>query len=306
MNSSVKWLKITVSCPAEAAEAVSDLIWVLSGVGVEIRPLAGQTANSITGFFSLGETADREQPASAVSQWMERLSADLSRLYGLYNLDPPVLTTEIIDDRDWATSWQQFFSAFEIIPGLVIKPSWEEGTYEDRKVITMDPGMAFGTGQHASTRLALSFLASCFTSPAGGSPKKMLDVGTGTGILAMAAALFGADQVMAIDHDPEAVRIAMHNVRTNRLDWNIGVSDRPLTEVQGRYDLICANIVHDVLVEMAPDLKRLLDENGRLVLSGILRGKQERHLEEVFAANNLKLVCTDHEEEWVAMYLTSS
>jgi len=306
MKSSVKWLKITVSCPSDATEAVSDLVWVLSGVGVEIRPLPGQTADSITGFFGLGEAAAGEQPATAGSEWMERLSGELKRLYGLYGLDPPALTAEIIDDQDWATSWQQFFSAFEIIPGLVIKPSWEEGTCEGRRVITMDPGMAFGTGQHASTRLALSFLASFFTNPAGGSPKRVLDVGTGTGILAMAAALFGADQVMAIDNDPEAVRIALHNVRANRLDWNIGVSDRPLAEVQGRYDLICANIVHDVLVEMAPDLKRLLGENGRLVLSGILRGKQERHLEKVFAANNLKLVCTDHEEEWVAMYLTSA
>lgn len=304
MSSPGKWLKVSVSCPTEATEAISDLIGVLSGVGVEIRPLPGLELESITGFFALAGGDDGQQSAAAPSEWLERLSPELNRLFDLYGLDPPPLTTEIIDDQDWATSWRQFFSAFEIIPGLVIKPSWDEQTtLHGRRVITMDPGMAFGTGQHASTRLALTLLASCFTDPAGGCPQKVLDVGTGTGILAMAAALFGADRVLAIDNDPEAVRVAIDNVRANRLDWIIGVSDRPLTEVQGRFDLICANIVHDVLADMAPDLRRLLDENGRLVLSGILRGEQERHLEQVFSARNMRLIRTDHDGEWAAMLL---
>lgn len=305
MNASARWLKITVACPEAATEAVSDLIGVLSGVGVDIRPLPGRSASLITGFFALEDAAAGEGPAPAAAQWLERLIPEINGLFELYGLPPPSPNTEIIDDQDWATSWRQFFSAFEIIPGLVIKPSWEEDRpHEGRRVITMDPGMAFGTGQHASTRLALALMASCFTGPAGDAPKKVLDVGTGTGILAMAAAIFGADRVMAVDNDPEAVRIAMHNAGINRLDRTVDVSARPLAELQGSYDLICANIVHDVLVEMAPELRRLLKKYGRVVLSGILRGEQERHLEKVFRANKMHLVSAAHEGEWAAMLLT--
>ncbi|MGW8161800.1 MAG: 50S ribosomal protein L11 methyltransferase, partial [Desulfobulbales bacterium] len=246
MNSSTKWLKITFTSPENITEAISDLIGVLSGVGVEIRPHPDQTTNSITGFFALEDATSEEKRESAATRCLQQITPELNKFFALYNLPRPSLTTEIIDDQDWATSWQHFFSAFEIIPGLVIKPSWEEyKNAEGKHVVTMDPGMAFGTGQHASTRLALSFIASCFNNPDGSRPKKVLDVGTGTGILAMAAAMFGADQVMAIDNDPEAVKIALHNVRLNHLDWNIGVTDRPLSELHGSFDLICANIVHD-------------------------------------------------------------
>jgi ribosomal protein L11 methyltransferase len=306
MNSSARWLKITFPCPEAAVEAVSDLIGVMSGVGVDIRPLPGQDAGSITGFFALGEAAEGEELDRAAARWLERLRPELDELFALYGLSPPSPCTEIIDDQDWATSWRQFFSAFEIIPGLVIKPSWEEESAgEGRRVITMDPGMAFGTGQHASTRLALSLMASCFDGAAGGGPKKVLDVGTGTGILAMAAAAFGAGKVTALDNDPEAVRVARHNVRSNNLDRAVDVSARPPGELEGPFDLICANIVHDVLVEMAPDLRRLLDRNGRIVLSGILQGEQERHLEKVCRANSMHLLSAVHDGEWTAMLLAA-
>jgi len=202
MNTTARWLKITVACPAAATEAVSDLIGLLSGVGVDIRPLPDQGVNAITGFFALESEA-------AADEWLKRVIPELNRLYGLYDLPPPSPNTEIIDDQDWATSWRQFFSAFEVIPGLVIKPSWEDDRPgENRRVIIMDPGMAFGTGQHASTRMALSLIAACFRNPTGSPPKTVLDVGTGTGILAMAAAVFGAERVTAVDNDPEAVGIA--------------------------------------------------------------------------------------------------
>ncbi|MDD3620598.1 MAG: 50S ribosomal protein L11 methyltransferase, partial [Desulfobulbaceae bacterium] len=285
---------------AAATEAVSDLIGALSGVGVDIRPLPGQNVNAVTGFFALENDA-------AADEWLKRLIPELNRLYGLYDLPSPSPDTEIIDDQDWATSWRQFFSAFEVIPGLVIKPSWEDDRPgEDRRVITMDPGMAFGTGQHASTMLALSLIASCFRSPAGGPPKTVLDVGTGTGILAMAAAVFGAARVTAVDNDPEAVGIAADNIRANGLDGTIEVSGRSLSDLSGPYDLICANIVHDVLAAMAPEIGRLLGRNGRVVLSGILRDGQEQHLARLYGANGMKTLSVEYQGEWAAMLLAGA
>ncbi len=303
MKNLTKWLRLRCSCPEKITEAVSDLIGVLSGVGVEIRPLPDLEKNRITGFFALEETENDQALESASNAVRERVTFELEKLYAVYNLLLTDLETEIINDEDWATSWQKFFTPFEIIPGLVIKPSWEEyDASPGQKVITMDPGMAFGTGQHATTRLALNLISFCFTD--GNTPRTMLDVGTGTGILAMAGAVFGADRIMAIDNDPEAVEVARRNIRANYMDWNIGVSDRPLAQAEGPFDLICANIVHDVLVEMAPDLERLTSPGGRLILSGILRGRQEKNIGRVFGNHKMQLLRNKHEEEWAGLLLT--
>ncbi len=209
-----------------------------------------------------------------------------------------------MEDEDWSTSWQQFFKPFAIIPGLVIKPSWE--SYEpkpDEQVIEMDPGMAFGTGQHASTRLALGLIHDCFQK---NPPKNVLDVGTGTGILAMAAVLFGAEQVVAIDNDLEAVRVATENIANNNLQYKINTSATELADIRGSFGLICANIVHDVLVDMAPAISRLLSPGGRLVMAGILRGNQEKSISNIYRQLNINLLTTAYEDEWASLLLTAA
>ncbi|HER62909.1 MAG TPA: 50S ribosomal protein L11 methyltransferase [Desulfobacteraceae bacterium] len=302
MKSAKKWLTVTVTCPEKLTEAVADQMGVMSGVGVEIRPLPSSDKQAITGFFALDGTAGSIEQEAA--ETLTATTRELEKLFAIYNLILHEPVTAIIDDQDWATSWQKFFSPVEIIPGLVIRPSWEEYAPDaNQYVITMDPGMAFGTGQHASTRLALMLIASCFDTDHNRKPRRVLDIGTGTGILAMAAAAYGADQIMAIDNDPEAVTVAEHNVLVNHFDWNIGVSTRPLKELEGPYDLICANIVHDVLIDMAPRIKRLAENNSHIILSGILNGEQEKNIEEVFQENSMRLIRTEHQEEWAALLL---
>jgi ribosomal protein L11 methyltransferase len=303
-KSSKKWLTVTVTCPEKIVEAVADQIGVMSGVGVEIQPVDSSDKQTITGFFDLGEDVSAGDLDKAAGDTLLEVTRELEKLFAIYNLILHEPETKIINDQDWATSWRQFFSTMEIIPGLVIKPSWEEYTPDaNQHVIKMDPGMAFGTGQHASTKLALTLLASCFDTAHSNKPSRILDVGTGTGILAMAAAAYGADQIMAIDNDPEAVTVAEHNVHANHFDWNIGVSTRPLEDLEGPYDLICANIVHDVLVDMTSIIKRLAEHNCHIILSGILNGEQEKNIEHVYRENGMSLVRVEHEEEWTAMLL---
>ncbi len=303
-NSTKKWLTITVTCPEKIVEAAADQMGVMSGAGVNIEPVNSSGKQNITGFFPLGENSSDGDLDKEAKVTLHEVTGELEKLFAIYNHILHEPTTEVIDDKDWATSWQQYFSTMEIIPGLVIKPSWEEYTPDaGQHVIKMDPGMAFGTGQHASTKLALMLLASCFDTDHASKPRKALDIGTGTGILAMAAAVYGADQVMAIDNDPEAVAVADQNVLANHFDWNVGVSNRPLDELDGPYDLICANIVHDVLVDMAPIIKRLAYANCHIVLAGILKGKQEKNIEQVYRENGMTLIRSEHEEEWAAMLL---
>ncbi|WP_417910210.1 50S ribosomal protein L11 methyltransferase [Candidatus Electronema sp. PJ] len=287
------WLKTSLVCPEMLLEAVTDLLGVLSGSAVEQSPTQGGQS-TVSGFFHY--TTDAEQEAAR-----SRLEQELAELFAAYNLPAPPVQYAVLADEDWATSWKQFFTPFAIAPGLVIKPSWESYTPKPgEQVLEIDPGMAFGTGQHASTKLALGLVQSCLRN---GPLERVLDVGTGTGILAMAAALFGAKVITAIDNDPEAVQAAAENIALNGLEHQIAVAVTPLSELHGSFNLICANILHDVLVELAPALVARLVPQGQLVLAGLLRGEQEESIVSVYGQLGLTLQQAVYEEDWVALLL---
>ena len=291
-----KWLKMSLSCPETVLEPAADLVGILSGSGVDQTPVV-DGKSMITGFFRLNQGRTRDQILSEVNE-------EIGELFKLYALTPPEPVCSFMDDEDWATSWQQFFKPFAIIPGLIIKPGWEEYDCQPgEKVIEIDPGMAFGTGQHASTRMALEFIHDCFQET---PPETVLDVGTGTGILAMAAALFGAKEAAAIDNDPVAVQIATDNIADNNLSRIIKTSATDLADITGSFDLICANIIHDVLVDMASDIARLLAPGGRLVLAGILSGEQEANIIAVYQEQNITLIQASHEDEWASLLLMAA
>jgi len=289
-----RWLKISLQVPLMLAESVSDLMAVLSGSGVEISP---ETAEGIriSGFFPCTDDMNPDAEITRVVQ------GKMEDLFDLYGRSVPALSVEIFDDQDWATSWKRFFTPVEIVSGLVIKPSWEEyPAREGERVIEMDPGQAFGTGQHASTRMALSLLTrSLARHPA----DRMLDVGTGTGILAIAAALYDVRRVVAIDNDPEAVRVAEENSVNNKVSGAVMVSGMDIADVRGKFSMIAANIVHDVLVSMAPHLQKLLAPAGRVVLAGILKGEQEENCIQMYEGLGLQVIDAMHEEEWAALLL---
>lgn len=291
---SSQWLKTTLSCPEIALEAVTDLIGVLSGSAVEQSPVIKDGLSQVSGFFTFASETEREDA-------LRRLELELGELLTVYGLPAPQISCSVLADEDWATSWQQYFTPFAIVPGLIIKPSWESYTAKPgEQVLEMDPGMAFGTGQHASTKLALSLIQSCCHTAL---PKRMLDVGTGTGILAMAAALFGVREVLAIDNDPEAVAVAAENIACNGLAAWITASAVPLEQIGGQFDVICANILHDVLAELAPALVRRLTTKGQIVLSGLLCGSQEESILRIYGEQGLRLRQAVYEGEWVALLL---
>jgi ribosomal protein L11 methyltransferase len=293
------WLKTSLDCPEMTLEAVVDLLDVLSGSAVEQTPVKNGRS-VVNSFFHL----DSEDSEAEQDDILKRLEQELNDLFALYELEPPKPKCSLMADEDWATSWQQFFTPFAIIPGLVIKPSWEKYVpATDEQVIELDPGMAFGTGQHASTKLALGLIRSCFDSKDSRGVDSVLDIGTGTGILAMGAVLFGAEQVIAIDNDPEAVRVAGENIIHNTLEGKITVSGDGLDDLTGSFDLVCANIIHDVLVDMAPAIADLVSEKGAVVLAGILQGEQEENIIRLYEALGLTLQEARYEDEWVSLFL---
>lgn len=308
------WQKISVQVDPLMTEAVAAYLTDLTGSGLEIEaPEIGlqDSASSlspeqITAYLPVAPEEGSERTAA---EKIEELKLFLSNICHVFPASPaPILKTEIIQEEDWGRKWKSFFTAFQITKSLTIKPSWEndaepQSTKGSRKfVLEMDPGLAFGTGHHASTQLALQLLDELILQQrvwAG----TILDVGTGSGILAMACVLFGAKKALAIDNDPDAVETARQNIVKNRLANSITVSSEKLPSLKGSFDLIVANITHDILTELSTELARLLKPKGFLVLSGILKGSQEESIRNVYEEEGLHYLKSLAKEEWAALLL---
>lgn len=204
-----------------------------------------------------------------------------------------------VRQEDWAEGWKQHFSAVRIGRHLVVKPTWEEfSALPGDVVVELDPGMAFGTGTHGTTRLCLEALAALFDGPS--PPQRVLDVGTGSGILAIAAAALGARRTLACDIDAEACRIAGENAALNGVDDRIEITLEPLSALAGEFDLVLANILAEENIRLANELVNHVAPGGALILSGILLEK-EALVAEAFAAFALDGPEITRREEWTCL-----
>ena len=292
-----KCLQVTVVADPVLIEPVSDFLMGVLDAGVEAAAIDEHDYGAINGYI---QTPDMD--SAEMQRVLDQLSGYLIELADIFKVSAPRLTSKILEDEDWGKRWKEYFTPFAIIPGLVIVPTWEEyAPKADEAVITMDPGMAFGTGHHATTALSLEFL---HESLAGTSGKRLLDVGTGTGILAMAGLLFNAIQARATDNDPEAVKAAQKNATFNGMQEKMDVSLTSLSEIADTYEVVVANIVHDVLVSMADDLIRLTAEGGYLIVSGLLAEVQVDNIRKVFSEKGLSFAGKKVRDEWAAIRFT--
>ena len=192
-------------------------------------------------------------------------------------LTDPKLETVGVNEEDWANSWKAYYKPLKIGSRLVIVPAWEKyEAAEGELIVRMDPGMAFGTGTHETTRLVIQMLEK-YTKPG----CRMLDVGTGSGILAICASRLGAAECRAYDIDPMAVRVANENIKDSGLS-NITCEVSDLLRQADRskpYDLICANIVADIIIRMTPDVAPFMHENTVLLASGIIAERAQDVIE---------------------------
>jgi len=290
----MKWIELSVETHAEAVDAVAEVFRRHETGGVAIEQpvdsgLEGEETPVFTGLPvvkaylpATPETANRER----------RIQEELWHLQA-FDLSPvgPVRRREI-DEEDWANAWKEHFHPLKI-GRVVIKPSWcEWNAATDEIVVELDPGMAFGTGLHPTTRLTLAALTDRVRPE-----MRVLDLGTGSGILAIAAGLMGA-RVTALDISEVAVDVAQRNVTINHLQERVTVRRGSIDVIRGRkYDLVLANITASVLVDLAPDLSGVLQARAQLLASGIIEERADavRH---AFRAAGLSLEQQARDEDW--------
>lgn len=301
MNSS--WVEIACDVPEERSDVVADFMTHLTGNGVCVDNLQVDA-------FSTSEIPDSVRVVvkaymSADSDYKSKVLELKIFLNELTERHPGDMfcapTTSDVNSEDWSSSWKVHFKPLRVGKRLLIVPTWEDVIkLPDDLVMRIDPGMAFGTGGHETTRLCLELLESVMDDGALLAQPSLLDLGTGSGILAMAASLLGCGRILALDIDPEAVAVARENIALNNLSDCIESGTTPLESLLEKYDIILANILAEELVRLSPYLASRLKLGGALILSGILAEK-EQLVREGFAPLPIKFCQTNTDGEWVAM-----
>ena len=290
-------IKITIETEAQLEDALSDYLIGMFEAAVEFEVAENKTGETVLHGFLQKELASNTE----LEQLAEQIRGYGAELATIFTCSAPRISVSLLENQDWSEKWKTHFKPFAIIPGLVIAPTWEPySAIDSEQVIVMDPGMAFGTGHHATTRLCLEFLRDIEFASMDGT---VLDVGTGTGILGMAALLFGASRVVAIDNDEEAVKAARSNAGLNKLSDRLEVSDCTLSAIKQSYQVVVANIVHDVLLDLSDELARVTVENGFLILSGLICGDQSTSIRSCFEKKGFRLVEQKLEDQWCALKL---
>lgn len=300
MNAPKRWLELSVHAHQEAAETVAALLhkWGEGGVAIlqeHAQESVDHDPHPVGAWLTLNTYLPED---AALDARREGLTRDLWHLQAFHGDLVGELTSTWVAEEDWANAWKQFYTVLHVGQRLVIKPRWQDyAAAPDEVVITLDPGMAFGTGTHPTTQLCLAALEE---APVAGA--RVLDLGTGSGILAIAAAKLGAARVDALDTDSVAVAAARENIAEAGLTARVTVraGTLPLPDAAARYDVVLANITAQTLITLAPLLPAVIAAGGRLLACGIIDSKASAALA-AFKAEGLKLRRRRDAGDWVLL-----
>lgn len=312
----MKWNKITLEIREEVEDIVISTLADIGLEGAEIQdkqPLSEQDKKQMfvdilpdmpedDGVAYLNFYLDEDED---VNTMLEKVKAELDELRMFVDIGSGMITLSQTEDKDWINNWKQYFKQFYVDDILII-PSWEEVKEEDkdRMIIHIDPGTAFGTGMHETTQLCIRQLKKYVTSET-----KLLDVGTGSGILSIVALKLGAKHAVGTDLDPCAVPAVEENKEANEIpteafDMMIGniIDDKEVQDKVGyeKYDIVVANILADVLVPLTPVILNQMKKGGIYITSGIIDDKEETVVNAVKAAG-LEVLEVTHQGEWVSV-----
>ncbi|MFT5358083.1 MAG: ribosomal protein L11 methyltransferase [Polyangiales bacterium] len=278
---------VHVHVAPEYVETISDRLWILGASGIEERDAT-----------TLEKSARETTLLIASFDHEENAEAAIGELSALPEVGDAVSLEFVVGD-EWRDGWREYFKPTLVSPRILVRPSWEEASPpEGACVLVIDPGNAFGSGLHETTRLVLREVDARVQ---GGEP--ILDVGCGSGILSIAALLLGAKSAHGTDIDPIALDTTLENAELNGVASQMSVGGADLDDVKGSYPLVLANIQAHVLIPMAPKLISKVRDGGTLILSGVLADQVE-DVTPAFGA--MRLECVREDGEWRAIVLSKT
>ena len=292
-----RWLRVAVSVPTEAVEVVSHFLVELGSIGIaegEWKPdTPPPTQTIVQGFFS----ADQDAAAMRASlmKYLRSIAAEYPALVA------SVPECEVISSDAWQEQWKTYFPPLPVGHQLLILPPWEvRPEQSERHIIEINPSMAFGTGHHATTQTCLEAIeALCATN---GPPERALDLGTGSGVLAIALAKLGTPSIWATDIDPAALEEAKKNAAVNGVATALHISAARLNELPAPFQLVVANLFASTLIALCPAITQALTRAGHAILSGIQSDQAEAVLE-AFSTPHWTLLEHRPKEDWTTLVL---
>ncbi len=261
----MKWIETKVvfesNMPDLATDLISEAFYDLGLGGLVIE------ADAVIGYFPKNDLSDDR---------LKQLSDRLEDLKTESSIVSRIIRKEL-DEENWAESWKEYFYPEKIGEKIVVKPTWREYLPKpDDIVVEIDPGMAFGTGAHATTSLCVRMIEK-YLKPG----QQFLDVGTGSGILMIVAAKLGANKVVGVDNDEVAVEIAEQNLRLNHIGaFSVSTGDL-VSNIREQFDIIAANILSEVIVVLLDDIRKVLKENGIFIASGIIVENKDKVIDKM-------------------------
>ncbi len=299
-----EWLQIKVTVPTQRLYELTSLMSMINS-NLLIEDLSDIDLKTCYGDLIDEKILNADKSHASVSYFVPKdanIADDMAFLRnGLASagLDDAKIDVIGLCEEDWANSWKEFYKPFKI-GDIVIVPAWEKYQAKDGEiVVTMDPGMAFGTGTHETTRLIIGLLQKYVKKG-----DSLLDVGTGSGILAICGAKLGAEYCRAYDIDPMSVRVANENIRESGLGDKIRCEQSDLLKqvknIAGGYDIICANIVADIIIRMTPDVAPFMSDKTVLLASGIISERCD-DVVSCFEKNGFRIIERAEDNGWCAL-----
>lgn len=315
----MEWIEVSVKATHEATEAIADLLQNLNagsdsgangGVVIEDPRLINEVIKSGDWDYC-GIPEQKNTEVVVITVYLpkdDEAKAKLDKIEsGIKTIEDRIGKCTFgatqfrnVSEHDWANEWKQYFHTTRVGKNFVIKPTWEDyEAKETDKIINIDPGMAFGTGTHATTCMCIEHIENIVNDES-----EVFDVGTGSGILSIAAALMNAKKIKAIDIDATAVRVAKENVELNKFDDKIDVKQGDLLSgTKGKADVIIANIIADVIIMLLPDITKKLKPNGVLLASGIIDDRLE-DVQKAAKEHGMYITKITTKSNWVAVLMS--
>lgn len=308
----MKWTEVLIKVDPQAVEAVTDILYGLGAQGVAIdepvdvqklredelywdyideKLLENDTEETkIMAYFSEEETNLPEKIA-VIKEKIRNLTE-----FGL-SIGSGTVELSNVNQEDWESAWKQYFKPVHVTDRIVVKPEWEEySPQEGEIVIEIDPGMAFGTGTHETTSMCINQIEKNLKAG-----DRVIDIGSGSGILSMASVLLGAEKATGVDLDPVAVRVALENVELNNLQDKIEILHGNLTDViREKADIVVANIMADIILILLEDVREFIKDDGMFISSGIIQEKRAA-VEARLLEKNFSIVEVETKGEWCAI-----